>query len=168
MFKSIKNKYFDRRKTENKCEIHKSVILPCNTNISLGECIYIGPGTFIDPKGKVTIDDGAIISSNVTILSSSHVLDDCNILPYGPGYEYHTTKIGKGCWIGINAILLPGIELGDGVIVGAGSVVTKSFSSGSIIAGNPAKLLKKRDINGDVLTKKSYLLNINRKSLRRA
>ena len=51
--------------------------------------------------------------------------------------------IGNNCWIGTNAILLPGVELGEHVIVAAGSVVTKSFKESNIvIGGNPAKILK--------------------------
>jgi len=52
--------------------------------------------------------------------------------------------IGKRCWIGANATILPGVKLGDGVIVAAGSVVNKSFPSGSVIAGVPAKLIKRQ------------------------
>jgi acetyltransferase-like isoleucine patch superfamily enzyme len=50
--------------------------------------------------------------------------------------------IGKNCFIGANAILMPGVTLGDSVIVGAGSVVTKSFGDNIIISGNPAKIIK--------------------------
>ena len=53
-------------------------------------------------------------------------------------------KIGYGCWIGWGAIVLPGVTLGDGCVVGAGSVVTKSYEAGSVIAGNPARILKTR------------------------
>lgn len=48
----------------------------------------------------------------------------------------------KNRWLGVNCIILPGVQLGDNVIVGAGSVVTKSFGSDLIIAGNPAKIIK--------------------------
>jgi acetyltransferase-like isoleucine patch superfamily enzyme len=53
-----------------------------------------------------------------------------------------SVTIGQKCFIGANAILMPGVELGDSVIVGAGSVVTKSFPSNVIISGNPAKIIK--------------------------
>ena len=55
---------------------------------------------------------------------------------------YLHTRIGENCFIGGRALIMPGIEIGDGCIVGAGSVVTKSVPSGSLVAGNPARILK--------------------------
>ncbi|TAH24859.1 MAG: hypothetical protein EAZ07_08700 [Cytophagales bacterium] len=52
--------------------------------------------------------------------------------------------IGKDCWIGAGAIILPGVNLGDGTIVGAGSIVTRSTENFSVVAGNPARLIKFR------------------------
>jgi maltose O-acetyltransferase len=52
-------------------------------------------------------------------------------------------RIGKGCWIGANAVILPAVQLGDRVVVGAGAVVTKSFPADSVIVGNPARALEK-------------------------
>ncbi len=62
--------------------------------------------------------------------------------------SYKTTIIGKNCFVGCNAIILPGIEIGDQVVIAAGSVVTKNIKSNSLVAGNPAKILK------DIETKK--------------
>lgn len=55
---------------------------------------------------------------------------------------YLHTRIGKNCFIGGSSLILPGIEIGDGCVVGAGSVVTKSVPSGCVVAGNPAKILR--------------------------
>ena len=89
--------------------------------------IYIGKGTFIAP--------------NVGLITANHDLRD--LTKHLPGQDI---VIGKGCWIGMNSVLLPGVNLADGVIVGAGSVVTKSFSeSNVIICGNPAKILRTVD-----------------------
>lgn len=55
---------------------------------------------------------------------------------------YADTYIGKKCFIGANAIIMPGVIIGDSVIIGAGSVVTKDVSNGCMVAGNPAKIIK--------------------------
>lgn len=53
-----------------------------------------------------------------------------------------TTKIGRSCFIGANAIILPGVTIGDEVVVGSGAVVTKNVPSNCIVAGNPARIIK--------------------------
>jgi len=86
--------------------------------------IYIGHGTYI--------------AANVGLITANHDLNDLS--KAAPGKDIN---IGENCWIGMNCILLPGITLGPHTIVGAGSVVTKSFPDGNcVIAGNPARLLK--------------------------
>ncbi|KRM88162.1 sugar O-acetyltransferase [Lacticaseibacillus thailandensis] len=59
--------------------------------------------------------------------------------------------LGDSIWIGGHATILPGVTLGDNVVVGAGSVVTKSFPSNVVIAGNPARIIRRLDANGDVV-----------------
>jgi acetyltransferase-like isoleucine patch superfamily enzyme len=56
---------------------------------------------------------------------------------------YLHTRIGKNCFIGGRSLILPGVEIGDGCVVGAGSVVTKSVPAGSIVAGNPAQIIRR-------------------------
>lgn len=55
---------------------------------------------------------------------------------------YLHTRIGRNCFIGGRALILPGVEIGDGCVVGAGAVVTKSVPAGSIVAGNPARIIR--------------------------
>lgn len=55
---------------------------------------------------------------------------------------YLDTFIGKRCFVGANAIIMPGIHIGDNVIIGSGAIVTKDVPSGSIVVGNPAKIIK--------------------------
>jgi acetyltransferase-like isoleucine patch superfamily enzyme len=55
---------------------------------------------------------------------------------------YLHTRIGRNCFIGGRALILPGVEIGDGCVVGAGAVVTKSVPAGSIVAGNPARVIR--------------------------
>lgn len=89
-------------------------------------------------EGEIHIGSGTYIAPNVGIITQNHDINDLSKHTQ-PG----NVKIGKKCWIGMNSIILPGVTLGDNTVVGAGSVVTKSFSSGNcIIVGNPAKCIK--------------------------
>ena len=74
-------------------------------------------------------------------------------------HEIGAVSIGKYCWIGMGSIILPNVNLGDFTIVGAGSVVTKSFSGYCVIAGNPAKLIRKLDKNKCVIHKSEFEYN---------
>lgn len=90
---------------------------------------------------KIIIGTGSYIAPNVGIITSNHDLNNLD--------EHQVGKdviLGEKCWLGMNSIILPGVVLGDKTIVGAGAVVTKSFPEGNcIIAGNPAKIVRKLD-----------------------
>ena len=89
-------------------------------------------------KGDIVIGKGTYIAPNVGIITSNHNPHDLDT-----HLEGKDVIIGKKCWIGMNSVILPGVELGDCTIVGAGSIVTKSFTKGNIvIAGNPAREIK--------------------------
>jgi len=95
-------------------------------------------GIYYQGIGKIQIGKGTYIAPNVGLITSNH--DPNNPKAHLTPKDIH---IGKECWIGMNSIVLPGVTLGDKTVVGAGSVVTKSFPEGNcIIAGNPAKVLR--------------------------
>ena len=111
-------------------------------NIRIGERTSPGfsRGCYIQGIGKIIIGDWVFIAPNVGIISANHCLEDINT---------HIPKevvIGSYSWIGMNAVVLPGVILGEHTVVAAGSVVTKSFPEGyCVIAGNPAKKIKDID-----------------------
>jgi acetyltransferase-like isoleucine patch superfamily enzyme len=112
------------------------------------------PGCYIQAIGKVYIGDYTQIGPNVGIISSNHDLYDSR------KHMVEHVSIGKYCWIGMGAVILPGVDLGDFTIVGAGSIVTKSFPGGyCIICGNPARLIRNLEKDKCVAFKNEYEYN---------
>jgi acetyltransferase-like isoleucine patch superfamily enzyme len=98
----------------------------------------LNPGCYIHGVNRIYIGDYTQFGPNVGLMSGNHDLFDFRIQTTGK-----PIRIGKHCWIGMGAIILPEVELGDFTIVGAGAIVTKSFPEGRcVIAGNPAKMIK--------------------------
>ncbi len=98
------------------------------------------PGNYIQALGKIYIGDYTQIAPNVGIITGNHDLTD------NRKHVIKEVHIGKYCWLGMGAIILPGVILGNHTVVAAGSVVTKSFEEGyCVIGGNPAKILKNLD-----------------------
>ena len=115
--------------------------------IEIGDHVYIGPRTNVIGRGGVRISDHAILGPDVLIMSSMHNWSDPEWLPYDNVEWMKPVSIGKACWIGARAIIMPGVKLGDASVVGAGAVVTKSFEAGVIVAGNPARAIRVREPN---------------------
>lgn len=104
-------------------------------------CLRINGGIMIQASNGVKLDRSVLIGPGAKIISGNHDLSDF-AKPSVPGAGI---EIGSQCWIGANAVILPGVKLLPGTIVGAGSVVTRGFEEGYIVvAGNPAKIVRRR------------------------
>lgn len=112
-------------------------------SIFIGKNVLINHGCFIDAWEKVTIGNNTSIAFNVSIYTSSHEIGD-SFKRAGESKRLPVT-IGQGCWIGANTIILTGVNIGDGVVIGAGSVVTKDCKPNTLYAGVPAKEIRKLD-----------------------
>lgn len=136
--------------------VHKNSVVTDPQNVYCGIETSPGysPGNYIQAKGKIYIGDYTQIAANVGIISSNHVLED------NRKHNFQEVHIGKYCWIGMGAIILPGVVLGNYTIVGAGSVVTKSFPDGyCVLAGNPANRIKELDKEKCIFHKSSHEYN---------
>jgi UDP-2-acetamido-3-amino-2,3-dideoxy-glucuronate N-acetyltransferase len=101
--------------------------------VTIGDSCKIRPFVFI-PSG-VTIEDNVFIGPNVTFTNDKHPRAQGN-------WTLTPIIVKKGASIGANSVILPGITIGEEALVGAGSVVTKNVQNKTIVAGNPARILK--------------------------
>lgn len=107
-------------------------------NISLGEEVFLNFNCVILDVVEVTIGDRTQIGPGVQILSADHPRDAAG---RASGLEFgRPVRIGRNVWIGGGAIILPGVSIDDGVLIGAGSVVTRDVPAGATAFGNPARV----------------------------
>lgn len=111
-------------------------------HISIGYNVVIRPNTmlFAEPEAYIYISDDVLIGAGVHIYTNNHRFDNKELPIIHQGYkDIKDVYLCKGCWIGANSTILPGVTVGVNAVVGAGSVVTKVVPSHTIVAGNPAR-----------------------------
>lgn len=118
------------------------VITTCPVQIFIGRGVSIAQNVQLgaSSKGSITIGDRCAIASGVRIVTATH---DPNVLPVSRIGINKPVKIGEDVWIGTAAIILPGVIIHDGAIVAAGAVVTKDVPPDCLVAGVPARVIKK-------------------------
>jgi len=135
---------------------------------SCGEKVYIDPTVQIyDPAlvdiadnchfqwgcklfgsgGGISIGEGTIFAHDVQIFARNHYYDgdDLELLPYDSRFVSKKVTIGKYVWVGARVTILPGVNIGDGAVIGAATVVTKDVPPCAIVGGNPARILGYRN-----------------------
>lgn len=105
--------------------------------VKIGKNVIIMNGCLMMSAGGITIDDEAQIAANVQLISNNHDLENRMIITCKP------VHICRRVWIGAGATILPGVTVGENSVVGAGSVVTHDVAPNTIVAGNPARVIKK-------------------------
>lgn len=111
----------------------------CGKNIRLGKQVFINSGCRFQDQGGITIDDGALIGHNAVLATLNHNPDPekrNNLLPA-------PIHICRNVWLGANVTVLPGVTIGENAIVAAGAVVTRDVEPNTIVAGVPAKFIKR-------------------------
>ena len=118
-----------------------------DTAISFGEAVIIDSEVLIDYTSPVSIGNNVTISEGVKIFTHNHSVDDSIDIQNSKIITY-PLRIEDYAWIGAKAIILPTVKkIGRGAVIAAGAVVTKEVNPFEVVGGNPAKVIKKRQIN---------------------
>ena len=109
-------------------------------NIEIGENFYSNHNLVILDANKVVFGDNVFIGPNCGFYTAGHPLD---AETRNKGLEYaKPIKVGNDVWFGGNVVVLPGVKIGNNVVIGAGSVVAKDIPENSVAVGNPCKVIK--------------------------
>lgn len=126
--------------------IRRGSRFPFKENIRIGDYVWIGWNCLLHGEGGLRIGTGTIISDEVAILTSMHRYENASLAPYDEVNLLRPVTVGAYVWIGYRALILPGVTIGDGAVVGMGAVVTSDVEPGAVVGGNPARVIKKRDM----------------------
>ncbi len=128
--------------------MHEKCTVSDRKQLIIGDNVWTGENLFVEAEGGVKIGSGTIISRNCEIWTTNHNYnsDDLQCIPYDKRMVKKPVNIGENVWIGSRVTILPGVNIGEGAVVGAGSVVTGNVPKGAFIGGNPAKVIKYRNL----------------------
>lgn len=119
-------------------------INPC-MDISIGDDVDFAKDVLITTRGGVEIGDRVLIGYRTQIFSTNHIIPPKPKKIFNSGHERKKVIIQSDVWIGANCIILPGVSIGEGAVVAAGSIVTKDVMPFTIVGGNPARIIKERN-----------------------
>lgn len=113
-------------------------------HVHFGKKVYANFHLTMVDDTHIYVGDNTLFGPNVTVATAAHPIDPAL---RAKGYQYNLpVRIGKNCWIGAGAVILPGVTIGDNTVVGAGSVVTKDLPANVVAVGNPCRVM--REISG--------------------
>lgn len=126
--------------------IQKGVVLSTSETgrIAIGRNVYIGEYCVITSNAEIVVGDEVLISPHCDMVDFNHIYDDPCRLINRQGLTAGRIVVEEGAWIGSGAKILMGVTVGKGAVVGAGSVVTRDVEPQTVVAGNPARVIKKR------------------------
>jgi len=115
-----------------------------SVKLLIGNRTIINAGSYLSGEGGLFIGDNVLIGPHVKLLSAGHAIDNEDPIIAKNPITRGTVTIKDGAWIGAGAIILQGVTIGEGAVVAAGAVVTSDVEAFSIVAGVPAKIIRKR------------------------
>jgi putative colanic acid biosynthesis acetyltransferase WcaF len=105
----------------------------------MGPRSTIGQRCYIDARGGIRVDSDVSISREAALLTATHIPDDPEFAA-----ELAPIRLEQRCWIGMRSLVMPGVQVGEGAVVAAGALVTSDVERYTVVAGIPAKALRKR------------------------
>ncbi|WP_111308746.1 acyltransferase [Confluentibacter sediminis] len=121
------------------------VLRAIGDKLTIGDNVAINHYCFIGVRGEISIGNNVIFGPRVTVLSENHNFNKLDIPIKNQGEIRFTTIIEDNVWVGANAIIMPGVIVATGTVVASGAVVTKNTEPNTVVAGVPARVIKKRD-----------------------
>lgn len=115
-------------------------------NFKISPTSHLKSGAYVSCLGEVSIGEYFHCGQNLMIHTNNHDYDHGECIPYGKQNIIKPVTIKDFVWCGANVIILSGVTIGEGCVIGAGSVVTKDIPDYAIAAGNPAQVIKYRNI----------------------
>ena len=128
------------------CELKEYSFITCKASVKLGCNTALGAFCFLDGVGPITFGNDVRVGPGCVFVSSSHNHSNPGVPISQQGLSGHGIEVGNDVWIGANCSIIDGAKIGDGVVIGAGSVVRGALESGGVYAGAPAKKIRTRRI----------------------
>jgi len=147
---------YDGVEIGNNFTLGKYAVIECTgvlrnvgNSLKIGDNVGINHYCFIGVRGNITIGNNVIFGPRVNIFSENHNFARIDTPIKNQGVTKEDTIIGNDVWIGASVSIMPGVKVGNGCVIAAGSVVTKDIADFLVVAGVPAKVIKNRKINFD-------------------
>lgn len=133
------------KRVGNNLIVYQGVRVRNVQELIIGDDVHLGLDVTLQAAGGITIGDRVAFGPGSKIWTSNHRFEDLNQSIMEQGYDYKPVVIGNDVWIAANVFIMPGVELPEGCVVGAGAVVgVKKYPPYSIISGNPARVIGNR------------------------
>ena len=143
--------YMARMNLGHRVSIKEGLRVEKPHNVTIGNDVRINAGVLLQAHAPISIGDFTMIAANCAVVTANHDMAKRGIEAFDT-FASMPVRIGSHCWLGVGVIVLPGVTIGDGTVVGAGSVVTRDLPPGMVCAGVPAKPIKERPLEDQSVT----------------